>query len=81
MQTFQVVCANISELLNYAEITNDNFIQYYTVQWVYNQIYVIPCALDTIHCLHLDTRLTKNYDGSWKKVVEFEEMNDSFFDE
>ena len=51
------------------------------VQWVYNQIYVIPWALDTIHCLHLDTRLTKNYDGSWKKVVEFEEMNDSFFDE
>ena len=51
------------------------------VQWVHKQIYVILWTPDTVHCLHLDTRLTKNYDGSWKKVVEFEEMNDSFFDE
>ena len=50
------------------------------IRLVYIQIYVILWTLDTVHCLHLDTRQTKIM-TEVGNGVEFEGMNDSFFDE
>ena len=83
-----MVCTNISDLFNWAEIASDTFIYYYSIICIKDSRLSLKSSLcvirslakDTVHCLHPDTRIKKML-RKLETVVEFKGMNDKFFDE